>query len=406
MNGRPAPIWVTCSWMAAHFRSSGVAGDVDPGRDGLVGHEHLRHVAPRTRRAAPASRPSGGDQKLGLPSASSRSRIAVPDRGRDGLLVELRRRPRREPAGIERRAGAAVLRGELLRVPRRVAGPRERPDRDVVGPDVVGVAVAAEVVVGRHDVRLVAADEPDQPAGGLVEIGLPEASAGRGCRAGPSCRSRGSRGSPTRSRRGGPSPAPARRPGSRRADGGCPACPCPGRRSRPSRRGCRSRGRRAGPRRRPWPSSRRSRSSRRRGGRGRSSGSGRGGGGGRRLVGHGAMLARIRDRAAASRAVPGARPFGLCRAGRARDAPVPPRQRAPPSGTSGCRSAGRDDRRCRHDREPRTPCSCPFSVPANRPIACRPRRDAAVVRSCRSSISSPMPRTASSPAASASPPSD
>ena len=38
------------------------------------------------------------------------------------------------------------------------------------------MAVAAELVVGRHDVRLVAADEPGQPAGGLVEVGLPEAA--------------------------------------------------------------------------------------------------------------------------------------------------------------------------------------------------------------------------------------
>ena len=63
---------------------------------------------------------------------------------------------------------------ELLRVPGRVAGPLERADRDVVGPDVVGMAVPAELVVGRDDVGLVAADQPDQPPGGLVEVGLPE----------------------------------------------------------------------------------------------------------------------------------------------------------------------------------------------------------------------------------------
>ena len=43
-----------------------------------------------------------------------------------------------------------------------------------MGPDVVGVAVAAERVVGRDDIGLVAADQPDQAAGGVVEIGLPE----------------------------------------------------------------------------------------------------------------------------------------------------------------------------------------------------------------------------------------
>ena len=69
-----------------------------------------------------------------------------------------------------------MLGRELLRIPGRVAGTRERPDRDVVGPDVVRVPVAAEVVVGRDDVGLVAADEPDQPAGGLVQVGLPEAA--------------------------------------------------------------------------------------------------------------------------------------------------------------------------------------------------------------------------------------
>ncbi len=67
-----------------------------------------------------------------------------------------------------------MLGRELLRVPGRVAGAGERTDRDVVGPDVVGVSVAAEFVVGRYDVRLVAPDEPDQPAGGFVQICQPE----------------------------------------------------------------------------------------------------------------------------------------------------------------------------------------------------------------------------------------
>ena len=43
-----------------------------------------------------------------------------------------------------------------------------------MGPDVVGVAVAAELVVGGDDVGLVAPDQPGQPAGRLVEVGLPE----------------------------------------------------------------------------------------------------------------------------------------------------------------------------------------------------------------------------------------
>ena len=64
------------------------------------------------------------------------------------------------------------------------AAPDTRPGRrrartrrsHVVGPDVVRVAVAAELVVGGHDVGLVATDEPDQPADRLVEVRLPEAA--------------------------------------------------------------------------------------------------------------------------------------------------------------------------------------------------------------------------------------
>jgi hypothetical protein len=68
-----------------------------------------------------------------------------------------------------------MLGGELLRVPLGVAGPLEGPDPDIVGPDVVGMAVAAEGVIGRHDVRPVLANEPGHAARGLVEVGLPEA---------------------------------------------------------------------------------------------------------------------------------------------------------------------------------------------------------------------------------------
>jgi hypothetical protein len=41
-------------------------------------------------------------------------------------------------------------------------------------PDVVGMAVPAEVVIGRQNVRAVGPDQPDEPASGLVEVGLPE----------------------------------------------------------------------------------------------------------------------------------------------------------------------------------------------------------------------------------------
>src|SRR6185369_17336304 len=91
----------------------------------------------------------------------------VAHRGRDRLLVELRGLPRGEASGIGRRAGPAVFRGELLRVPAGIARAREGPDGDVMGTDVVRVAVAPEVVVRRDDVRPIRSDEEDQPPGRL-----------------------------------------------------------------------------------------------------------------------------------------------------------------------------------------------------------------------------------------------
>jgi hypothetical protein len=64
----------------------------------------------------------------------------------------------------------------MLRIPGRIAGPFERPDRDVVGPDVVRMPVPAELVVGRHHVGSVAPYQPGQAARRLVEVGLPEAA--------------------------------------------------------------------------------------------------------------------------------------------------------------------------------------------------------------------------------------
>ena len=76
MNGESGAIWVTCSCIASHFRSSGSAGDVDPGRDRFVGHEHLgleglefgQLLGRRVGRRRPGVR---------LGRASMRSRIAV-----------------------------------------------------------------------------------------------------------------------------------------------------------------------------------------------------------------------------------------------------------------------------------------------------------------------------------------
>ncbi len=67
-----------------------------------------------------------------------------------------------------------MLRGELFRVPHRVAGAMECADADEMGPDVVGMAIPAELVVRGHDVRADPADEPDESADRLIDVGLPE----------------------------------------------------------------------------------------------------------------------------------------------------------------------------------------------------------------------------------------
>ena len=237
--------------MARHLRLD-VRPHVHAGGDRLVGHEHpggerleLGHLLGR---GVLGRRPERAlaDRLEGLVHPR-------PERGGHGLLVELGRRPGSEPAPVPGRTRASVLGRELLGVPGRVARPGEGADRDLVGPDVVRVSVATEVVVGGDDVGPVAADQPGEPADRLVQVGLPEASAGRDCRVDPSCPSRGSRGSPTRSPRGPPSPARARRHAARRGGGGSPECPSRRRRSRPSRPGCRSPGRPGARRRRSVP---------------------------------------------------------------------------------------------------------------------------------------------------------
>src|SRR4051812_47458677 len=108
-----------------------VPADVDPGRDRLVGHEHLLRellelgalLRRRVLGRLPEARLAGGAHPLGH---------RLTDRDGDRRLVQLRRRPRHRVAF------------ELLRVPGGIAGPRERPDRHIVDPDMVGVAVAAE----------------------------------------------------------------------------------------------------------------------------------------------------------------------------------------------------------------------------------------------------------------------
>ena len=63
--------------------------------------------------------------------------------------------------------------------------------RDPVRLDVVGVAVAAELVVGHDHLRAHLADDGDQLGGGHQQVGAPEAVGAVVGRACPPCRSRG-----------------------------------------------------------------------------------------------------------------------------------------------------------------------------------------------------------------------
>ena len=148
---------------------------VDPCRHGLVGNQHLRSVGLEFRELL-RRRVLGRTPERALADRLQAHLERVPDGRRDGLLVQLGRRPGREPPIADRRAGAGMLGRQLLRVPGRVAGPRERPDRHEVGSDVVRVPVAAEVVVGGHHVRPVSPDEEHEAPDGLVHVRLPEAA--------------------------------------------------------------------------------------------------------------------------------------------------------------------------------------------------------------------------------------
>ena len=79
------------------------------------------------------------------------------------MVVELERLP-----GLTR-VGVAV----------RVAGRLERRHGDLVAHDVVGVRVAAVLVVRRHHVRPEAADQPHQRLGRLLDRDQPEAALGQ-----------------------------------------------------------------------------------------------------------------------------------------------------------------------------------------------------------------------------------
>ena len=145
-------------------------------------------------RAAP--RTSAGPSRAGAPTSR-------PDRRRDGLLVQL------APGAQTDRPVPSSCSGYQAGSPAR----SNARTADVVGPDVVRVAVAAEGVVGRHHVGLVRC-APARSGGAPPRRGRPaRSSADRGCPRCPSCPSRDSPGSPTRSRPGAPiarSSSPAR----------------------------------------------------------------------------------------------------------------------------------------------------------------------------------------------------
>ena len=165
--------------------------------------------APGSGRSAVPVRSSHSAYGDSSPRASSASwKAAMRALGEPVRVVELERLPR-----LAR-----------LRVAVRVAGRVERRHRDLVAPDVVGVRVAAVLVVGGHHVRAELADHRDQRAAAprrrparsspraAAAAGRPRAARSRRSRASGAAR-RGSR-RPGPSRRGGSRPcSPARRGG-------------------------------------------------------------------------------------------------------------------------------------------------------------------------------------------------
>src|SRR5680860_1159528 len=92
------------------------------------------------------------------PPRSTQSRSSAASDVYKRQVVDLGRAPRRPGVGVHHRK------------PRCLGGQQA----DAVGLDVVGVAVAAEGVVGHHNARPQRTDLRHQPAHGVVEVGLPE----------------------------------------------------------------------------------------------------------------------------------------------------------------------------------------------------------------------------------------
>lgn len=97
--------------------------------------------------------------------------------GDDGALGEGQPRqffPQPDEGGLGDGARDAVP-VHLGDAPPGFPGQLRRPHGDAVGLDVVGVAVAAVVVVGDEDLGAYLEDDLDEERGGLVDVGLPEA---------------------------------------------------------------------------------------------------------------------------------------------------------------------------------------------------------------------------------------
>src|SRR4029078_714178 len=111
---------------------------VDLRRDELIGHEHLGRELLEFGDLLGRRVVRGRAPRL-LPRLDHLLVHLFADGPWDRLDVELRWRPGREPGF------------DLLGIPGGVAGAVEGPDRDVVGPDVVWIAIPAALGVCQYD---------------------------------------------------------------------------------------------------------------------------------------------------------------------------------------------------------------------------------------------------------------
>ena len=147
---------------AASNASGGMARKNDARRSGWRG----RPSTPASASMKSRTSTRGGDHRSGRPNVSKSSGSGASSPGSSPRLGRRQHRPLDV---------VAVHRG--LEHARR-AGQLGGPHADPVHLDVVGVAVAAVVVVDREHVGLLVAEDRGQPLGGLVDVGLPERPSG------------------------------------------------------------------------------------------------------------------------------------------------------------------------------------------------------------------------------------